>query len=296
MPAPKPLSANASVLRSNSLIARIVGALDLPGRIYVEYWSESRRRFRSRTVDSDGTNYDIHLVRLREATEYSYRVFGESPSGATSPGPTGRFVTGDLPPVLKAAVFNVLVGSPTHPFTFMEFLQPGFWGLVAIDGEGYVVWYYSSRKGEGRNHTAAAMVQKPNGNIVYHATHMPMRSNGLVEINPLGEEVDRLESDCPRTGPIHHEVQVLPDGHVMYLSKTVLRPGFGDPPVPQEGDLIGIWDQKARETEIVWNIFDHISPAERTDPASNKTRPSDVDLGGCAIENSAQDWSHANSA
>jgi len=108
--------------------------------------------------------------------------------------------------------------------------------------------------------------------------------------------VDRLGSDCPTTGPIHHEVHLLADGRVMYLSKTVPRPGFGDPPASQQGDIIGIWDQKTRANEIVWNIFDHLSPRDHTDPASDTTVLEEVDLGGCVLAADVQDWSHANSA
>ena len=68
------------------------------------------------------------------------------------------------------------------------------------------------------------------------------------------------------------------------------------PPQPQEGDTIGIWDQATGESEIVWNIFDFISPADRTVPDSNRTLPGNPVWGGCDRDRTVQDWSHANSA
>ena len=133
-PPPKPLTAYASILDSNSLIARIVGKLDTPGDVYVEYWNDEAGRFRSKTVASDGTNYTIHAVRLRPAATYTFQVFGTSGNGDISEGPLSRFTTGELPEALQKATFDVLKGSPTHDLTYLEF--GGKDGLLAFDGEG----------------------------------------------------------------------------------------------------------------------------------------------------------------
>ena len=81
----------------------------------------------------------------------------------------------------------------------------------------------------------------------------------------------------------------------MYLARDVLWEGYGDPLHPQEGDTIGIWDPATGENEIVWNIFDHISPADRTEPDSDRRLPGFPVWGGCDRDRSVQDWSHANS-
>ncbi len=291
VPPASPLSANSSILSGNALIARIAGTLDRPGDVYVEYWNDGHGRFRSRTVRSQGTNYAVHAVRLRAQTEYGYQVFGSSAEGRVTVGPTGTFKTGRLNQFLERASFEVLTGRPTHDLTFMEFGQ--IEGLVAVDGEGSIVWYYlSPNEGENPN----AMAQKPNGNIVFIAANAPATSHGLIEITPLGEEVDRLQGDCPPDGPIHHDVQVLEDGTVMYMSRYILRPGFGDPPAPQEADTVGIWDQRRRDNRIVWNIADFVSPAERTVPSSDHTLPGHFLWGGCGRDHTVQDWTHGNSA
>lgn len=291
-PPPAPLSASAYILESNSLIARIEGALGEPGLVYVEYWARGAARLRSRTERSQGTGFAVHAVRLRANTSYSFEVFAATAEGGVTVGPGGTFVTGELPEVLKEARFDVLRGRPTFDLTFLEFRQVGFQGFAAIDHAGQVVWYFEAPYEE----QPYVMAQKPSGDIVYIAGFQGgTTAMGLVEISPLGEEKDRLVDECSPFGPIHHEVRVLPDGRIMYLSRDVLRPGYGDPPRPQEGDTIGIWDQATDESEIVWNISDFISPADRTVPASNRTLPGNPLWGGCERDRAVQDWSHADS-
>ena len=292
VPPPTPLTARAKILEDNSLIALIEGTVDAQGHVYAEYWADDVGRVRSKAVPTEGTRYAVHAVRLRGSTEYSYKVFGTNLQGDIADGPTGAFVTGELPDVLNKATFDVLTGKPTKDLTLMEYRQEDFSGIVAIDAGGHIVWYYSSPHPDQHPH---AMTRKSNGNIVFIAAHEPTTAHGIVEINPLGEEVDRLMDICPPDGPIHHEVHLLSDTKVMYLSRSVSRPGFGDPPIPQEGDTIGIWDQTSEENSIVWNIFDFISPRERTEPVSSRTLPAHEVWGGCGRDDSVHDWSHGNS-
>ena len=291
-PAARPISAAASTLDDNALIARVEGELDMQGRVYVEYWADGVTRLRSRTENSNGTRYTVHAVRLRAGTTYSYQVFGTNSAGGAAEGPSGSFTTGPLPEVLAAAEFEVLVGAPSHPITFLEFRQLGYMGLAAFDGRGHVVWYYVARDEE----QPYVMAQRPGGNILYIAGHKGgTTAKGIVEIDPLGVEQARLVDECSPFGPIHHELDLMDDGRVMYLSRRVLRPGYGDPPRPQEGDTIGIWDPATGGNRIVWDIFDFISPEERTVPDSNRTLPGNPLWGGCDRDRAVQDWSHADS-
>ena len=291
-PPPNPLAATAAILDNNSLIARIEGSVDRAGTVYVEYWSPEAGRFRSRSVTSRDVSYTLYAVRLRPNTRYRYQVFGAGGQGQTSAGPTGTFVTGALPDVLARAEFRVLTGKPTFDLTYLEFRQPGFSGLAAIDGAGHVVWYYEPPQ---KNHHPYTMAQKPNGNIVFLANHELATSHGLVEITPLGEEVDRLVAPCAPDGPIHHEVRLMPDGRIMYMSKFVVRRGIGDRPAPQESDTIGIWDQSTGENEIVWYLGDFVPLSSRTFPSSVLTRKFIPLWAGCGRDVTVQDWSHGNS-
>ena len=53
---------------------------------------------------------------------------------------------------------------------------------------------------------------------------------------------------------------------------------------------------EAGTASIVWNIFDHLSPADRVEPASNRSLPGHPMWGGCERDRRVQDWSHGNSA
>ena len=294
-PTPAPigvLSADAVRLETNSLIVVIAGTVDGPGSVYVEYWAERGPRYRSKNFETAAGAFEAYALRLRAATKYSYQVFATVPGGPGSAGPLGTFTTGPLPRILRRATFDVLEGQPTHDLTFMEFQQRGFYGLVAIDSTGAIVWYY---RPDDRTLRPQAMAQKPNGNIVYNS-HFEGASAGLFEITPLGETVHTLLDECPPNGPMHHEVFLIDDETVLYMSKSILKPGWGDPPAPQEADTIGIWHQETAQRQIVWDMADFISAEDRTAPGSDLTRPGNIMWGGCDRDEKVQDWSHGNSA
>mgnify|MGYP001309941051 FL=1 len=292
IPIPVPLTTSASILETNSLIARVEGTLDIPGQLYVEYWAPGIDRLRTPVFSSEGTDFSVHLVRLQAVTEYSYIALGTNRDAEVSVGPTGKFVTGELPKVLNDAIFDVIRGKSTNDLTFLEFRQAGFMGLAAFDAKGHIVWYFEGPEDE----QPYIMAQKPNRNIVYIAGHKGgTTGKGLVEITPLGEEIDRLVDECSPFGPIHHDIDILQDERVMYLSRIIQHPGYGVPPKPQEGDTIGIWDQSRNRNDIFWNIFDHISPSDRTKPDSNRTLPGNPVWGGCDRDRKVQDWSHGES-
>ena len=295
-PAP-PLRAEARIHAGNALIAVVDGALAAPGSVVIDYWPAAGGAvLRSAPAASRGGAFSVELFRLRAATEYRYQARAASADGrlsAPTPAPAGRFTTGELPAGLRDAVFDVWRGAPTLPVTFLEFRQSEFFGLAAFDGAGHIVWYFPAPDGE----QPWVMARRPNGNVVYLAGFRGgTTSAGLVEIDPAGRELRRLTDVCAPYGPMHHEVQVLADGRVLYLSRDVSWDGYGDSTAPQEGDTIGVWDAETGAAAIVWNIFDHLSPADRVAPASNRTLPGHPMWGGCGRDRRVQDWSHGNSA
>lgn len=300
LPAPKVLTATARTLEASGLVVELTGTLSAPGNVYVEYGNSSHGRFQSQAVISTENTYTVHATRLRANTIYEYQVFGTDLHGGITAGPTGTFETGPLPKVLAESKFKVYVGQPTHPITFLEYRQKGFMGLAAFDGAGEIVWYFKGAEGvpdEPTGEQPYSMDRRPNGNIVYIAGFQGgTTGKGLVEIKPTGEEIARLVDECSPYGPIHHEVQILQDGRVMYLSREVQWDGYGDPPHPQEGDTVGIWNPSTDRNQIIWSIFDHISPSDRTHPDSDRRLPGFPVWGGCDRDRSVQDWSHANSA
>ncbi len=290
-PLPQVLNSSASLSTTNSLIVTVDGELDKPSYVFVEYWND-QKRLRSRIIESNENRFEITLFNLKAETSYEYQVFTVSENEQISAGPVSIFETGKLPEVLKDANFNIISGQPSKLITFLEFRVRDFMGLAAYDQFGDVVWYYEGINGD----EPYVMDRKSNGNIVYIAgDHSGTTATGLVEITPAGKEVSRLNDICTEYGPMHHEIQVINDNEILYMSRIIGYDGYGGNKIPQEGDTIGIWNQKTGENTIIWDIFDFIDPSERTIPDSNATLPA-VMWGGCDRNDKVQDWSHGNSA
>ncbi|MEC9309627.1 MAG: aryl-sulfate sulfotransferase [Chloroflexota bacterium] len=285
------ITSTAHVLDSNALIARISGQVPVSGTVYIQYWFDGGQILKSPASDIFAASYSVHIVRLRPETRYNYKVSLMDDSGAIHISKQGSFTSGRLPAALANATFDVVQGKSSYPITFLDFRQKFFHGLVAIDSDGHIVWYYQAREG----HEPYVMDQRENGNIVYLDGGIGVVSNGIAEITPLGVEVARLVDSCPPYGPIHHEVKLLPDGRVIYLSRVIHEWSDGTVTIPQEGDTLGVWDPDTGNNEIVWNIFDHVSPKDRTFPDSDTTLPEQFMWGGCDRNETVQDWSHGNS-
>ncbi|MQA00723.1 MAG: hypothetical protein GEU80_15600 [Dehalococcoidia bacterium] len=269
----------------NGLIVRVSGETFGTDEVLVEYSNEDAGRFQTRPVSVQDGVYEVPVARLRPETSYDFQVLGVSESGETLPGPNGTFTTGSLPPGLQRAEVEVITGKSTSELTFMDLNahefegHPSFFGLVAIDGDGEIVWYVET--GETN-----AMAQKPDGNIVFLDY-----ASGLREITPLGEEVAFVDSPC---NPIvfHHEVEVLPDGRILTLSFDVVD-AFDDPSRLQVADTIWAWDQSKGSVGKVWSLLDV------EDPLMNRTESSGLDeegfmWRGCNSSLPTEDWSHGN--
>lgn len=288
---PEILSSNAKIHPNNSLIAQITGEIEYPGEIYVEYWSTNSGKYRSHTIKTDNTNYKIDIYRLTANTQYNYEVFSIINGIKGESSKIGNFLTGELPGSLKDSNLEIIGGNPSFNLTYMEFRQEGFLGLAAYNSEGNIVWYFEADNEE----QPYVMSKKENGNIVYIAGYGGgTTSAGIVEITPDGKEINRLDDICKPYGPIHHEVLALANNQIMYLSREIKEINLPNKIAKQEGDTIGIWNQNTNTNKVVWNIFDHISPLERT-PSSNKTLPGNPIWGGCDRDRKVEDWSHGNS-
>ena len=285
------ITSTVHLLERNALIARVAGQVPVSGTVQIQYWFDGGQILKSRISSVSATSYSAHIVRLRPETRYNYKVLLTDDSGATHISKQGSFISGGLPAALANATFDVVQGKSSYPIAFLDFRQKSFHGLVAIDSDGYIVWYYQAAEG----HEPYVMDQRENGNIVYLDGGIGVVANGIAEITPLGVEVTRLDDSCPPYGPIHHEVKLLSDGRVIYLSRAIREWSDGTGNIPQEGDTLGVWDPDTGHNEIVWNIFDHVSPKDRTFPDSDTTLPEQFMWGGCDRNETVQDWSHGNS-
>ena len=265
VPAPRVLSATASIREDNSLIAEVNLTLDPEAQAYVVYENEDAGRFQTLTTPEVATEHVVAVVRLRPSTTYSYQAFVVDSEGRESAGPEGKFTTGELPAALATIEF-VAEGRPTSELVLIDHRDRDGGYYLVLDQDSRVVWYYQSP-----NPIADAVFgvqtirQKPDYNFVYYLGRPPLPCC-LREITPLGEVVDNLSFSI-LDGVPHHDHHILPDNQVVYLAWTyrvIDDSGHGGHlETVVEGDTIRIWDQKTGISREVWNAFDALGTDRR---------------------------------
>lgn len=227
--------------------------------VQLEYWSAGEPRLRV-IRPAASTRHDLVLARLRPATTYQYELSfaGDGVQGAPI---AGTFTTDPLPESLAVLDF-IPEGRGSHPLTLFEITrhQGGFAGVVIVDAEGEVVWYF-----EGPTQGAA---RRSNGNFVFVITGM-----GVLEVTPEGEVVAQLAQEAYPGRRPHHDVITTP-ANTLFVLTTDTREFDGR---LITGDAIWEWDPGTGATTQVWSAWDHLSPA--------------TDWSAAARDD---DWLHAN--
>ncbi len=306
--APQIVNVTSRLDPNNSLISDLRVELDRPARVWVEYYPANDESARLITPLSEmaEANHQLQLMRLRPETAYNYRVFAtsadtESPkeTGEASNSFPGRFITGPLPPGLAGSYFKRISGQQTYDMTLLDFNDDDFKGLVAIDGNGEVVWYYQ------HDSLTVAVAQDDSYNLIFG------RHDGFkqVEIRPDGtlvrEVADTLEDGtvCAPWGRWHHESLVQPDGKVYTLQSEIRDVQFDGEVRQLTGDAIVVWDRKEGTVETLVSLFELLDPKIDRTPASgwmggnfwrgcNFNRLPTL---GEGVEAGVEDWTHANS-
>jgi len=137
-----------------------------------------------------------------------------------------------------------------------------------LNQDSKIVWYYiSPNPVEGTPHPTTGLVQKSNGNILYHLSN-PFEMCCIREITPLGEIVDNLDAGA-FSGVPHRDLTLLPDGRVLYPAWNYRfiddSPNGGDGKTLVEGLTLRVWHQESGLTEEVWNAFDSIGTDVRVE-------------------------------
>jgi hypothetical protein len=239
----------------------LVVRLDAPGTLEVRYTAAGVATLRVGTAAAD-TLHRLFLPRLRPAREYGFAATASAPGGAAGSQRAGTFGTGALPDRLAGFSFET-AGIATEPITMLEvwFSELGWWGLVAVDRGGEIVWYWQTERRPN------GFRRRANGNFVV------IEGDQIVEVTPSRQVVHVL----PRAGvygEIHHDLEVTAENTVLFLAR--------DPREADGGEVVGeaIWEWTP-ETGAVrerWSSWDHFAwPADS----------------GSASE--AGNWFHANS-
>ncbi len=280
----------ASVSERNALIVEVRVALARAARVFVEYDNPQAGRYRT-PLSEPGAAHAIPLVRLRPETTYDYTIFvvegsvadGSVVHGAAdaAAGPGGRFTTGPLPLPLAATSMQAR-GRSSQPLILSGYQRgDGHQYFVFWDEVGATVWYHDTATDR-----PGPIARLPEGNFLY------LDRERITEITPLGEIVARIEQggEGGAMGSPHHEVTVLADGRVIYLSKE--RIVFDDSANggPAEAafrvDTLRVWDRASGRFAWLWDsreAWDIRDPAQRVpDPngdVTNWTHLNSVSIG-----------------
>jgi hypothetical protein len=286
------LAVTTSPSPTNSLIQNFDVQLSEPAVVWVEYFpkANTEKVLSSGPTANVDTTQQFPVMRLKADTGYCYQVYARpsSDSGPVSDSFPGEFATGSLPAGLVDSSFKRLSGEQTYDLTLLDFSDTDFTGIVALDDDADIVWYYV------HDSSVSPIAQKENLNLLFvqgnHQSH--------VEIKPDGTEVSRITDvrddgmPCAPDGRWHHESLVRPDGKILFLGSEIRDVNIDGDIRPQTGDIIMEWDQDQGTVTPLVRLFDLLDPViDRTD-ASNA--PDGAFWQGCDGEAITEDWTHSN--
>ncbi len=279
----------------NSLIMHVSGAVESPGEVTVEYGSEGVGPFMTAPVSTNGTDFSVEVMRLRPETEYDYRVYLTAAGSAPELQSEGTFLTGPLPAGLQGADIELVEGTPTYDLVLLDFNDNDFYGMIAIDSEANIVWYYKHDK------PVFAIDRTDNYSLVFNEIGDGRTGWSLNQIAPDGTKefvVEDVLQNGETAGPHgrwHHEVILRPDNKVWTLGMEIRPVAIDGEYTLQAGATIEEWDLEAGTVTRLVSTFDIM------DAATDRTAASDVTGGffwrGAEDQYAdvAQDWNHANS-
>lgn len=289
-----PQYVTATMDDANSLIFHIRGSVTAPGKVVVEYWSEGTGPFVTVPVSTTGTNFSVEVMQLRALTQYDFQVFLETSSNTPALQSQGTFVTGPLPPGLQNAKIQLTQGTPTYGLLLLDYNCTNFNGIVAIDREGQIVWYYQN------DNQVFAVSPESDHNMVFNEISQNIGYT-MKEIAPDGTVLhsvdDVLENGalCAPHGRWNHEMLVRPDNKVWTIGAEIQPVIINGKYTLQTGGTIEEWNMTTGTVTQLVSLFDLLDPVTDRRVDSNTT-------GGFYWTGSqnqyagiAEDWTHANS-
>lgn len=239
----------------------------------------------------EGTSHTVPVVGMRAESAYELEVLvrGDASSAEEIASLTTLpFETGALPPDTRLpTVVETAAGAQPEAFTLLgPGRRPTLSGpgpsdepyMIALDGEGEVVWYYQEPEALS-NFLERDMHQLPSGDLL---VQMPTE---LRIINVAGEVLQTFRPDDPSL-ELHHDSIPLASGGVLGLTRqdrTVQAPSQGGE-VVVTGDGLIEWNA-AGDVVWTWSAFDHLDVDRFPGPLSES---SSIFAGG------ALDWTHGN--
>ena len=285
----------AAVDDSNSLIFHIQGTVKTPGEVTVRYWSRESGPFTTAPVSTNGTAFLAEVMRLLPSTQYEFQVFlSTSPNATPVAQHQGTFDTGPLPAGLQNAKIQLIQGTPTYDLLFLDYNCNDFNGIVIIDNEGRIVWYYQN------DNQVFVVTPEASHNVVFNELSLNVGYT-MKEIAPDGSTLHSINdtlkdgSLCAPHGRWNHEMLVRPDNKVWTIGAEIRSVNINGDSTLQTGGTIEEWDKaKGTVTRLV-SMFDLLDPVNDRGVDSNTT--GGFFWVGCQNQymGEAEDWTHTNS-
>src|SRR5580698_580596 len=258
----------------------------------------------SQPAPAAGGNVQILVAGMRANTTYHMQAIAHLPTGNDVVDADNIFITppisSDIVPIITVEqtagsslgsgveLLNLIQEAPTNKLT-----------AVATDMQGNLIWYYPMQpngptpiKLLPNGHmllvidtVSASEVQEIDlaGNIIYDLTQAQIQA-GLAAINSPFQTLQDL----------HHDIQKLPNGHLMLLA-NYNKPYPNQPNSPAAlGDVLIEWDPVKGVPVWTWDTFDHIPLSHAPVSASDWTHSNAVvyspDDGNLILSMRDQNW------
>ncbi len=287
------ISVTARMAADNSLIFRIQGSVEASGKVMVEYSSDGIGPFTTAPIATSGNNFSLQVMRLRPSTNYNYKVFLLKSTNSPILQYEGNFTTGPLPKALQNAKFNIVQGKPTYGLALLDFNDTVFKGIVIIDSEGKIVWYYQHDK------QVFAIAQRDNHELVFNENGGTL-GYSMLDIAPDGRIV-RSVNDILENGEISqpngrwgHELLIRPGNKVWTLGSEIRPVILNGNYTLQTGDTIEEWNTSTGKVTRLVSLFDLLDPVKDRAEDSNLTTGFVWTGPQKQYDGIAQDWTHAN--
>jgi hypothetical protein len=279
---------------NNSLIFHVNGSVKSPGMVTVHYWGDGISPLVTAPVPTGKTTFSVEVMRLRPVTKYNFQVFLSASSGAPVLQYQGTFSTGALPKGLQDAKIQVVKGTPTYDLLLLDYNCTDFNGIVAVDAQGNIVWYFQN------DNQVFTLTQEDNYNLVFNEVSLNVGYT-MKEIAPDGSTINSIDdvlddgSLCAPHGRWNHEMLLRPGNKVWTFGAEIRSVNIDGNNTLQSGGTIEQWDLNTDTVTRLVSLFDIL------DPVTDRTQDSDVTTGffwmGSKNEYSgqAEDWTHSNS-
>jgi len=262
-PAPGSVSATQNPLVASYSIAAPTGA-----SVYVQFGPDTNYGLATSSLPapSGGGNTTVLVAGMRASTTYHMQAVVDLADGTKASDTDHAFTTSALS---ADQIPNIVAqGAPSDGVELFSLIPgagpPTLLSAVATDLQGNVIWYYDV----GSGNAAFPTKLLPNGHVMILVAAVsgilsPGSFTEILEVDLAGNiirQVKDTDIPSPFAASLHHDFQVLPNGHWILLSHHTETPSnvSGIPPgtVVTGDDIIDL--DPSGNVAWSWSTFDHL--------------------------------------